>query len=327
MPHCLPRGLRFRPVQAALALLLAAGAAGCGAGQVTLPGAIPSTGDPAGDLRVRVEGRVTRVPLEQYVVGAALSEVTPVGASADTARRIYEVQAVVARTWAAAHRGRHAAEGFDLCDQTHCQLYQPDRLRTSSFAAIARDAAVRTRGQVLRADRGGPPIVALFHSDCGGHTTTPAAAWGGPPLPYLPAREDRVGGLTHRAWAFDATWAEWDTLLNGDARTAVGQPLTRLEVTATGPGDRVTALRLTGARERTVSGDLFRTVVAAARGPRSVMSTRFTLRPTADGVRLEGSGFGHGVGLCQAGAGARAARGDSLAAILSHYYPGTRLGR
>ena len=35
--------------------------------------------------------------------------------------------------------------------------------------------------------------------------------------------------------------------------------------------------------------------------------------------------FGHGVGLCQTGAAARAARGEAVADILSAYYPGTAL--
>ena len=57
------------------------------------------------------------------------------------------------------------------------------------------------------------------------------------------------------------------------------------------------------------------------------MSTRFTIQRTAIGFRLSGSGFGHGVGLCQRGTMARARRGDSVGAILGHYYPGTRLSR
>jgi stage II sporulation protein D len=38
-----------------------------------------------------------------------------------------------------------------------------------------------------------------------------------------------------------------------------------------------------------------------------------------------GVGFGHGVGLCQAGASQRAQAGQSPADIIAHYFPGTRL--
>lgn len=286
-----------------------------------MPGSVAGGSEPA--LRVRVQGRVTTIPLERYVLGASLSEITPAGEPADVAARIYEVQSIIARTYAVSHQRRHAAEGFDLCDTTHCQVYEPDRLRTSSFARVAEAAVQRTRGRTLRV--AGRAIEALFHADCGGHTTTPAAAWGGTNHAYLPAREDRVPGLTHRTWVFEATTAEWRTLLNGDARTSVGAVLTTIEVGATGPGERVTAVRLDGARDRTVSGEILRAVVAAARGARSVMSTRFTVHRTPAGFRLVGSGFGHGVGLCQVGTIARARRGDRPADILGHYFPGAEL--
>jgi len=307
------------------ATLLALATAACGTGRATMPGAIDRTGVAPTTLRVRVAGRVETVPLERYVAVAAVSEVTPTGETASTVARIYDVQSIIARTYAVSHQGRHTAEGFDLCDQTHCQLYQPDRLRTSSFATAAEAAAARTRGQVLRL--GGAVIDALFHADCGGHTTTPAAAWNGTNHPYLAARVDEVPGLTHRQWLFEASVADWRTLLNGDPRTSVGTVLTGIEVAATGPGDRVTSIRVTGERPRVISGDLLRTVVTAARGPQAMMSTRFAIQRTSIGFRLSGSGFGHGVGLCQRGAAARARRGDSIQAILGHYYPGTRLSR
>ena len=308
------------PIVVAVMTVIILGGA-CGPGRPTLPGAIGP--QPVTSLRVRTAGRVIPVPLERYVLGAALSEVTPTGESPATAARVYEVQSVIARSYALAHRGRHAAEGFDLCDATHCQVYQPDRIKTSSFAAIAETAVGRTRGEVLRV---GPAIIdALFHADCGGHTTTPAAAWNGTNHPYLPAREDRLPGLTHRTWTFEASDADWRTLLNGDPRTSVGAVFRSIEVTATGPGERVTGVRVVGARERLVTGEVLRSVITAARGVRSVMSTRFTVHRTPAGIRLVGSGFGHGVGLCQVGAIARARRGDSLTNILAHYFPGAGL--
>lgn len=297
--------------------------AGCAPGRAKLPGTIETAA--ASPLRIRVAGRVTSVPLERYVLGAALSEVTPTGEKPAAVTRVYEVQSVIARTYAMTHRRRHASEGFDLCDTTHCQVYQPDRIRTSSFSAAAEDAVARTRGQVLRL--GGATIDALFHADCGGHTTTPAAAWRGTNHTYLPAREDNVPGLTHRTWTFEASDADWRTLLNGDPRTSVGAVFRSMEIAATGPGERVTSIRLFGARERVVSGDVLRTVVTAARGVRALMSTRFTIHRTPAGFRLVGSGFGHGVGLCQVGAIARARRGDSVTAILEHYFPGSRMTR
>lgn len=312
------RGNRITFVAAALALAVLAACAGP---RATIPGSIDGSST---RLRVRIGGRITTVPLEQYVVGAALSEITPTGERPEVVARVYDVQTTLARTYALSHLGRHAREGFDLCDDTHCQVYQPARLRTSQFAEAATAAAGRTRGQVLRL--GSRVIDAVFHADCGGHTTTPSAAWGGTDLPYLQARPDDAPNVLHRTWTLEATREEWRTWLNTDRRTAVGARLTAIRVTSTGPGERVLVVRLEGATTRDVSGEVLRSVISAARGPRALMSTRFVASPTPTGFRLSGSGYGHGVGLCQVGALARARRGDSLRSILEQYYPGARLG-
>jgi hypothetical protein len=41
---------------------------------------------------------------------------------------------VVARTWAAAMRGRHAREAFDFCSTTHCQNYKPAGIKPGETA-------------------------------------------------------------------------------------------------------------------------------------------------------------------------------------------------
>jgi stage II sporulation protein D len=303
---------------ACTAILL--GSAGCVPTPARLPGTV-AAGVPAA-MRVRVAGTVMTVALEEYVLGAALSEVTPVGEPARVATRVYEVQAIIARTYAASHIGRHAAEGFDVCDSTHCQVYQPARIASSSFSASARDAVRRTAGRILRFER--RPAETLFHADCGGHTTTPRVAWGGPTLAYLPALPDDVPEATHRAWQFTATMADWTALLRADRRTDPGGPVREIRVAESDASGRAFVVEIAGPQVKRVSGETLRTVITAVRGVRSFMSSRFRLTRTPDGYRADGTGFGHGVGLCQVGAIARARRGDALDAILAHYYPGAR---
>ena len=57
----------------------------------------------------------------------------------------------------------------------------------------------------------------------------------------------------------------------------------------------------------------------------AVRSNNFTAHSDAQGVVLEGSGEGHGIGLCQAGAKAMAQSGATFREILDHYYPNTML--
>ena len=54
-------------------------------------------------------------------------------------------------------------------------------------------------------------------------------------------------------------------------------------------------------------------------------SSAFDVEMTADKVILRGSGWGHGVGLCQIGAANMARQGYGYAEILRHYYPGSEL--
>jgi stage II sporulation protein D len=57
----------------------------------------------------------------------------------------------------------------------------------------------------------------------------------------------------------------------------------------------------------------------------AVPSNNFIARSDAKGAVLEGTGDGHGIGLCQAGAKAMALSGATFREILEHYYPNTVL--
>jgi stage II sporulation protein D len=278
---------------------------------------LPST------IRVSVAGRVVAVPLEDYVLGSALSEVAPVGDSGTTVDRIFEVQAIIARTYAVAHLGRHAAQGFDLCDGTHCQLYQPGRLATSRFAPAARAAVTRTAHEILTYE--GRPAEALFHSDCGGHTAPADTVWGGSPVPYLVGAPDDVPGDVHRHWQFEVTTAALRQALNADPRSAIGARLDGLVILGHDSSGRVEQLELKGQHTQIVRAEQLRAIVNARLGDRALQSTRFIIRHVGTTWTFSGTGFGHGVGLCQVGAAARARRGDGLQAILSSYFPGARL--
>jgi hypothetical protein len=73
-----------------------------------------------------------------------------------------KAQAVVARSFLAASRGRH--QDFDFCDTTHCQFLR----EPPGDKSLALRAAADTRGQVLTYQ--GAVVAALYSADCGGHT-------------------------------------------------------------------------------------------------------------------------------------------------------------
>ncbi|HJO39228.1 MAG: SpoIID/LytB domain-containing protein [Vicinamibacterales bacterium] len=305
-------------------------AAGCASGTTPPPRVAPTPrptpAPPDRVVRVQVtengRHRIVVRDLEDYVVGSILSETALAGLPAVAATHVARLQAVLARTYAVANLGRHAREGFDLCSETHCQVYRPPDAYPERFRSMARAAAAETRGVILAYE--GRPIQALFHSDCGGHTSDAGIVWGGVTPPYLLAVPDPVEA-THRPWQFDLSAEQLREALNGDARTRVGNRVDRIDVVERDVAGRATRVVIDGERAPMVRGEELRAVLTAAFGARTVKSTRFDVRRDGNRFSFVGTGFGHGVGLCQVGAIARARRGESFVAILGHYYAGARL--
>ena len=276
-------------------------------------------------VRVAAKGasQIVTVPLEEYVLGAVRAEVLPSTLRARPASRALDVQAIVSRTYATANMGRHAAEGFDVCDTTHCQVYRGATAGEGPDDAAAR-AVSATAGTVLTFQ--GRPIQALFHADCGGHTASAASVWGGRDAPYLESVEDWF--CTKRpdsAWTFAVDEHGLVRALNADQRTRIGDRLRRVEIVSRDPSGRALAVVLAGSKEVSIRAEVFRAVVTLAYGPRSIRSTWFEVVLDASRLRFTGVGFGHGVGLCQGGTLRRIEARQTPSEILAHYFPGTRL--
>lgn len=299
-------------------------AAACSAPPIraALPPARPGL-PPSVRVYVAQEKKVRRVTLEDYVRAAIISEYAPPDGDPRLVQQMLEVQAVIARTYAVANLRRHGGQGYDLCSSTHCQLYEPSRLKTSRWAGLAAAAVKRTAGQLLWYR--GTAVNTLFHADCGGHTSTSSAAWGGTSQPYLvAASDDGPAKSAHAAWGYRIPLSDLSKALNADTRTSVGT-LRAITIRSRDRSGRAATITLQGQRERSVRGEDFRTVLARHFGARGLKSTLFDVRRDGDAMVFEGRGFGHGVGLCQAGALARLRSGASVAAVLKRYYPGTSL--
>lgn len=273
-------------------------------------------------IRVSEGGVVRAMPIEDYVAATILSEFDPASGDERVVEKMFEVQAIISRTYAIAERGRHSRDGFDMCSTTHCQLYEPSRLRSSRWAATAREGARKTAGVVLTFN--GAPAHALFHADCGGHTSSADAVWGGTALAYLTSQAD-VGPARHHHtdWEFDARAAAIRDALNADGRTAIGGTFDGIDVAQRDRAGRAETLILKGTRTVSVRGEVVREVLTRSFGSKSIRSTLFAVRRHGDYLVFAGRGFGHGVGLCQAGALSRLQAGASPMAVLAHYFPGT----
>jgi stage II sporulation protein D len=293
--------------------------------RATLPSA--RAPEPA-TIRVGVKqgNRITirKVPFESYVQATILSEFAPANGDAEVVERMLEVQAVIGRTYALAHLNRHASEGFDVCATTHCQLFEPSRLTTSRWSAQSSNAVRQTTGTVLWF--GDRPAEALFHADCGGRTSRADDVWSGAGEPYLVSIEDDgPAARAHATWRYETTEASMIAALNKDSRTKVGSALRGIQVLERDTAGRAERIAIHGSQERIIRGEEFRDALSQSFGARAIKSTWFDIRRVGPSYVFDGRGFGHGVGLCQAGALARIRAGAKVASVLQQYFPGTRL--
>ena len=277
------------------------------------------------ELLVRLGGPgspVVGIALEDYVRGAIHPEVSLGGLPRDAAMRMAEVQAILARTYALANRHRHEADGFDLCATTHCQVFHTSPSDHAGVEGLIAEAVERTRGLVVVHD--GEVVNALFHADCGGATSAAESVWGGHTPAYLRGVDDPYCQLPRsRPWSVTLAATKAREVLNRSRHTHVGNALHAIEVAERDTAGRAIRIRLDGERSTSVRGETFRTVLARALGARAVRSTRLEIELVGDDYVVSGTGFGHGVGVCQIGALAQARAGHDPDDILAHYYPDT----
>jgi stage II sporulation protein D len=265
-------------------------------------------------LTIRVagtDGAIVSLDLETYLRG-----VVPIEASPGWPDAALQAQAILARTYALAKK--NITRGYDVVTTESDQRYGgPAAEHPATTAAVE-----ATRGLTLQF-AGGPASV-FYSSCCGGHTESAADVWGHAALPYLRGVDDGA----NCAAAPDYRWTR--TMPLDRARSALADRLSgALRGVDVGDPDgsgrpRIATLREDGAVAVTMPMPELRT----RWGTDTVRSTwvrGVTIDETqaVPFVRIEGSGRGHGVGLCQWGARGMALAGADAVAILTHYFPGT----
>lgn len=298
----------------------------------------PSSGDEPGDgdsddgsggggAKVRV--RLTRgdatlsLPIEDYVFGVVAAE-----GSVESQPEALKALAVVARTYALRNLRRHARDHFDLCDTTHCQRYVPvrDESARPEFYALARRAVRETAGEVLRDQRGRTAEV-YFSAACGGQTADASKLWGGADSPaYLRGVRDESCDALAETWTDVIRPQQLLRALRADERSDVGARLDAVRVIKRDHTGRAEVVSLEGERRRLVRGWDFKIIVGRTLGWNVLKSSRFEVARAGGAFVFRGSGFGHGLGLCQTGAHASASRGAGYRQILARYFPTTTVG-
>ncbi len=274
---------------------------------------IPLTAKATDMLTVSLDGEMVRMYREAYLVGAVAAEMPA----------IYDIEALKAQAVAARTRvvfgGCRTHPGADVCgDSTCCQGYLDDQEQKArwgedcaKYRAKIEQAVDETRGLILTYD--GKPIEVLYHAVSGGWTENSELVYANA-LPYLrgvpsPGEESVPGFET----VVTVSQTELCRLFPDEAKNG----MVALEVLERSASGRVLTIRV-GAH--TMTGRMFRQALG-------LRSTQFDLAYDGDIVAITQRGYGHGVGMSQAGANAMAENGMGFEEILLHYYTGVELER
>lgn len=274
---------------------------------------------PRSDSTVRVQigstKSVSEMQLEDYVRGVVAAE-----GSTETELEALKALAIASRSYALKNLRRHENDGFDFCTSTHCQRFTD----SSSVRNEIREAVASTEGEILQ-DDAKQVADAYFSASCGGDTADKGTLWGGTSPRYLTGVHDEYCELETQKWTNVITPAQMAHALQSDERTNVGSHVKSIEVKQRDASGRAALISVAGDRHVTVRGWDFKIIVGRALGWNLLKSSRFEISRSGSNFVFRGSGFGHGLGLCQAGAHVMAQRGAGYRQILAKYFPGTQI--
>ena len=274
---------------------------------------------------------INSVDVEDYLRGVVPYEIGKLDSSRIEALK---AQAVAARTYAYKHFNSRESVGFDVYADTKDQVY-----KGLESATPLTDAAVKATAGVVMT-YGGEFIIAYYHSTCGGITET-LATWNRADLPYLKSVPDRRPN--GKPWCDESSYTTWERRF-ADKKIVKLFKANASEAKATfssANGADFKKIKSIKIKDKLKSGRIMTLRVETDKGHFDVLTDRtrwlfkkagtilpssfFTVKKEGKEWVLTGTGFGHGVGMCQMGVRARAQAGQSYQEILSHYYQGITL--
>ena len=235
-----------------------------------------------------------------YLTGVLRGEV-----GYDKSNSLYEVHAILSRTYARFYKGKHRSDGFELCDQTHCQVfkgyndYKPYQQAIQSAKNLVVIDSVK-----------GDLAELLFHSNCGGQTCASEDVWKST-LTYCRSIRD-----TFCLGSQQAVWQKQIPLDVFCNKLSIENPIDSTAHNSL--CDKICSFSYNRPEVLNIGNKKFKTT--ELRTKLNLKSAWFDWECKGDSVYLYGRGFGHGVGMCQEGAIRMSELGYSPSQIIKHYY-------
>ena len=310
----------------------------------------------SGTLRLVVEAdkivAINELPVESYLTSVISSEM-----SATASLEFLKAHAVISRSWLLAQmtkRQRQEKGGasffsfikkddemirwydrddhtiFDVCADDHCQRYQGI---TKQSSPAVEQAIQATRGQILAYED--EICDTRFSKCCGGQTEEFQYCWEDVPKPYLVSFHDPYCNTNDKQilsqvlndfdqetpdfyrWTVEYTQEQLSELINRKLKDDFGTIIDLIPLER-GKSGRIWKLKIVGTKKTFTIGkelEIRRTLSET-----HLYSSAFEVEKQGDRFILHGSGWGHGVGLCQIGAAVMGEQGKTYDEILLFYY-------
>lgn len=263
------------------------------------------------------EDKTTEMPLEKYILGVVAGEMP-----ASYSEEALKAQAVCARTYTLhkINSGGCKKYNADICtDSRHCQAFLTNSQMTdrwgkdyNKYLEKIEGCIISTNAQILTYDD--KPIEALYHAVSGGMTEDCVNVYKND-VPYLKSVESSgEEGYSKFKSEVAVTLTELAEKLE-----VKNKPVTNLEDIIGNierfESGRIKTIEILG---KSLTGTEMRKLF-------SLNSANFQLSLRGNEVVFNVTGYGHGVGLSQAGADAMAKNNANYIEILKHYFTDVEL--
>jgi stage II sporulation protein D len=252
-----------------------------------------------GGFTLRVEyGRILMInetDIETYIAGVVEAEAGNTAGS-----EFQKAQALLCRTYLYKNLCRHESEGFNLCDEVHCQAYHGQTPFTPNIFQFT-----HTTNNKVITGLDNKLIAATFHANCGGETESPGNTWLKESEYMVPVKDPYCQKKRNSSWTKEIPLKDWRNYL---AATGL----------KTNSNSSLSMLKNGRQLYYKVGNDSIAT--KKIRDDWSLKSSYFKVAIKKDIVSITGHGYGHGVGLCQDGANVMAAQGFLCEDIIRFYF-------
>ena len=285
---------------------------------------------------------IQKIKFDDYLEGVLPYEIGP-----NSPIESLKSQAIIARTWGIYNSERFRMDNYHLCITTQCQVYKPLKLKNKRV-----EKAIKATTNLIITHRN-KPINSFYHGSNGGISATASESWETNDEPYFDTKIDgskilqnsfmnpirnkydlihfldfekkHFYGSNHSLFRWNKKISNLiisENLIKNKLLDRKDKVLD-LNVSERGLSGRVTKLEI-----KVSNSD--RPIILLKDDIRRIMSflpsNLFIINKLNDNLWLfKGGGFGHGVGLSQAGAIEMAELGFTYEQILNHYYSSTKL--